>query len=101
MRYYHFNVEYLNWWWRYRVGYRDPKAGQITIYGHHYKCANFHHFPMFPSWGCHRAPWAKNNNNNNKTYNYNRGYSSLVLAPNKRPLLTMKRFIKEDNIYNS
>ncbi len=64
MRYYHFNVEYLNWWWRYRVGYRDPKAGQITIYGHHYKCANFHHFPMFPSWGCHRAPWAKNNNNN-------------------------------------
>ncbi len=26
-----------------------PKVGQITIHGHHYKCAKFHHFPMFRS----------------------------------------------------
>ncbi len=83
MRYYHFNVEYLNWWWRYRVGSRDSKVGQITIHDHLYKCAKLHNFPMFPSWGCHRTPWAKKKKKNNKkTYNYNRGYSPLGLAPN-------------------
>ncbi len=46
---YHFNVEFLNWWRRYRVGSRDPKVGLITIHGHFYKCANFHNVPMFPS----------------------------------------------------
>ncbi len=45
----HLNVEFLNWWWRYRVGSRDPKVGQITSNDHHYKCAKFHNFPMFPS----------------------------------------------------
>ncbi len=39
----------LTWGWRYKVGPRDPKVGQITIHGHHCKCAKFHNFPMFRS----------------------------------------------------
>ncbi len=35
MSYYNFNVEYLNWWWRYRDGSRDSKVGQFTSIDDH------------------------------------------------------------------
>ncbi len=37
MSYYYFNVGFLNWWWRWRVGSRDPKVGPTTSVDHHYK----------------------------------------------------------------
>ncbi len=31
MSYYHLNVGFLNWWWRYRVVFRDPKGKDIKM----------------------------------------------------------------------
>ncbi len=31
MSYYYFNVEFLNWWWSYRVVFRDPKGKDIKM----------------------------------------------------------------------
>ncbi len=32
MSYYYFNVEFLNWWWSYRVVFRDPKGKDIITF---------------------------------------------------------------------
>ncbi len=50
----HFKHIFLNWWWRYRVGCRNTKIGQINIHYYLYKCANFR-FLCFFHKACHRA----------------------------------------------
>ncbi len=42
MSYYNFNVEYLNWRWRYRFDSRDPNVGQITSNDIHYKIIEYY-----------------------------------------------------------
>ncbi len=55
MSYYYFNVGFLNWWWRWRVGSRDPKVGPTTSVDHHYKLMESYNIYIYLNthrWGC-------------------------------------------------